>query len=265
MKKNIRFGFGKNWLDFIQKNFEGEKVQIAKGHILSFMEKENLNGLTFLDIGCGSGIHSIAALDAGAASVHGFDYDQNSVLATKWIQNQIGCPKNWTVEQGSVLDSEYLSKLPEYDLVYSWGVLHHTGEVWTAIENAAAKVKTGGQFYIALYSSDAPMYETPEFWLNVKRRYVSSGWVVRRLMDLWYVWRFDMQKDLKNFSSFRVKMREYKHKRGMSVFTDIRDWLGGWPMEFVGDQETINFCESLGLKLEKIKTGEACTEFLFKK
>ena len=117
MKKNIRFGFGKNWLDFIQKNFEGEKVQIAKGHILSFMEKENLNGLTFLDIGCGSGIHSIAALDAGAASVHGFDYDQNSSQQSNSIE-AIGA--EWDVAEWDV--AEWSSEnQTQNKLIYSSG------------------------------------------------------------------------------------------------------------------------------------------------
>ena len=258
-----RFEFGKNWHDFIQKNYGPEKVAISKSHILKFMGRENLDGLTFLDIGCGSGLHSIAALQAGAASVHGFDYDINSVTATNYVRTQAGNPSNWTVEQGSVLDDEFMDRLPQYDMVYSWGVLHHTGDVWHAIRNAAARVKPGGLFYIALYSADVRIDPPPQFWLDVKREYVSAGWLKRWCMDLWYVWRFDLGRNLFNLPKFVIKLKKYKQMRGMSVFTDIRDWLGGWPMEFVYDADAIKACEEYGLTIEKIGTGEANTEFLF--
>ena len=258
-----RFEFGQNWHDFIQKNFDAEKVRISKCHILQFMGRSNLEGLTVLDIGCGSGLHSMAMLDAGATRVDGFDYDADSVRASKFVQAQASNPANWTAEQGSVLDDAYVVKLPLYDLVYSWGVLHHTGDVWHAVRNAASRVKPGGLFYIALYSADVQKDPTPEFWLDVKRKYVASGWLWRRLMDGWYVWRFQMNKDPRNLPLFLRRMREHKKNRGMNIFTDIRDWLGGWPMQFVYDKEATDFVEKLGFKLEKIATGEANTEFLF--
>lgn len=258
-----RFEFGKNWLDFIQNNFGQEKVDISLKHMMEFMQRENLNGSSFLDIGCGSGLHSVAAIQAGAKEVHGFDYDPSSVEATKFIQNEVGKPENWTVEQGSVLDDDYMDAMPKYDIVYSWGVLHHTGEVWNAIRNATKPVKPGGTFYIALYSADVQNDPSPEFWLDVKKRYVNAGWVKRRYMDLWYVWRFMLGRNPLRLPEFFKRARDYKKSRGMNIFTDIRDWLGGWPMEFVYDQEAIDFCEKLGFKLQNIKTGEACTEFLF--
>lgn len=258
-----RFEFGKNWNEFIRQNFGQDKVEISKRHMLKFMERENLDGLSFLDIGCGSGLHSIAALQSGAAVVHGFDYDANSVAATRFVQEQAGNPKNWTVQQGSVLDDAFAGALPKYDVVYSWGVLHHTGDVWHAIRNAAQCVKPGGTFYIALYSADVQIDPPPEFWLEVKKKYVAAGWMTRRLMDAWYVWRFQLNRNIFRLPEFMRRVRDYKENRGMDVFTDIRDWLGGWPMEFVRDADAISFCEKLGFKLKNIATGEANTEFLF--
>lgn len=258
-----RFEFGENWNNFIRKNFDKERVRVSTRHILEFMGRPNLNGLTVLDIGCGSGLQSIAILDAGAARVDGFDYDANSVKASKFLKAQVGNPPNWTVEQGSVLDDAFVGALPSYDMVYSWGVLHHTGDVWRAIQNAASRVRQGGLFYIALYSADVQKDPMPEFWLDVKRKYVASGWLRRRMMDWWYVWRFQMNKNPSKLPEFLQRMREYKKNRGMNIFTDIRDWLGGWPMEFVYDKEAIDFVEKLGFTLERIATGEANSEFLF--
>lgn len=258
-----RFEFGKNWLGFVKGSFSKEKVAVSKTHMMQFMKRESLDGLSFLDIGCGSGLHSLAAQQSGATTVHSFDYDPNSVEATRYVQAQMGDPGNWTIEQGSVLDDEFMTLLPEYDVVYSWGVLHHTGDVWHAVRNAASRVKSGGILYIALYSADVQIDPPPQFWLDVKRKYVSAGPVTRRWMELWYIWRFQMHGNPLLFPLFVQRWWSYKKNRGMNIFTDIRDWLGGWPMEFVYDADVVVFCQRLGFRLENIAIGHANTEFLF--
>ncbi|MCF8048515.1 MAG: hypothetical protein K9L19_13280, partial [Desulfarculaceae bacterium] len=119
--------------------------------------------------------------------------------------------------------------------------------------------------YIALYSADVQIDPPPEFWLEIKRKYVSSGRWTRRRMELWYVWRFMMDKDWQKLRDVWRRAQEYKNQRGMNLFTDIRDWLGGWPMQFVHDADAVAFCEDLGFALEKMATGKANTEFLFRR
>jgi glycosyltransferase involved in cell wall biosynthesis/SAM-dependent methyltransferase len=260
-----RFEFGKNWESYIKANFSEEALGESKVHLLRFLELQNLQDKTFLDIGCGSGLHSLAALDAGATHVHGFDYDPVSIKATKYLRDIRQDHPNWEFEQASVLDDEYMNKLSLFDIVYSWGVLHHTGDVWHAIKNAASRVKPGGVFYIALYSADVQIEPGPEFWLGIKKKYVSSGVIKRRWMELWYIWRFMMESQPLKILKVIKRAWEYEKDRGMNFMTDIRDWLGGWPMEFVYDDDVVKFCEGLDFQLEKIVTGEANTEFLFRR
>jgi 2-polyprenyl-6-hydroxyphenyl methylase/3-demethylubiquinone-9 3-methyltransferase len=257
-----RYEFGKNWTRFVKKSATDERVDIAKRHILTFVGRDSLDGLDFLDIGCGSGIHSLAAYQAGAGKVRGFDYDQNSVNATNIMRWRAGEPHNWMVERGDVLDDKYVASLGKWNFVYSWGVLHHTGDVWRAIENASKTVARDGLFYIALYSED--IQTDPQFWLDVKRKYNETSQIGRWRMELWYVWHFVMQRDLHRWKELFTRILHHRFTRGMSFFADIRDWLGGWPMEFTRDADVINFLAARGFEKVNIKTGEACTEFLFR-
>lgn len=265
MSDEKRFEFGRNWRQFIERHYSQEAVDASQSRILAFLKRGDLRGLRVIDIGCGSGIHSMAMFQAGAASVHSFDYDPTSIEATTMVRQKAGDPPQWTVEQGSVLDEAYMRRLPTYDLVYSWGVLHHTGDVWKAIELAAERVRPGGQFYIALYSADVHKDPTPEFWLDVKRTYVNSGWLWRRYMELWYIWRFMVRRNLRRSPKALKRVRDHRKDRGMHLMTDVRDWLGGWPMEFVWDAEAVQFCAERGLELTEISTGKANTEFLFQR
>ncbi len=265
-KEELRFGFGRNWKDYIEKNLSDEAVEASKKWLLEFLGMKDLAGKSFLDIGCGSGLHSLAAFRAGAREIFAFDYDANSVAASQYCHRFAGSPGNWGIVQGSVLDESFMSQLPEADIVYSWGVLHHTGDVWGAIRNAAGRVAKGGWFYIALYSADVqkPPY-TAEFWLDVKRSYLKSSWFGRRRWEWWYIWNFMIDRKLWRLPEFFQRMRTHKKDRGMNLMTDIRDWLGGWPMEFVYDAEVVKFCEQLGFELKRMDTGKANTEFLFRR
>ena len=262
----MRYEFGKNWTQYIEQHFSEERVTLAQESMLRFLNLKNLKGKKFLDIGCGSGIHSLAAYRAGADQVTSFDFDLDSVSITRRLHERSGSPNNWFVAQGSVLDGDFLETLPLSDIVYSWGVLHHTGEMWKAIENAAGRLERDGVFFIALYTSDVFIDPTPEYWLKVKQTYNRSSWLGKRRMEWTYALRATIIPYLRRGWNPLRHMLSYKRSRGMSYWTDVKDWLGGWPMEFAGIAETKAFClEKLGMELLNIHAGEANTEYLFRK
>lgn len=259
-----RFEFGANWADFVEKHFSQERVDISRRHLLDFLGRDSLDGLRVLDIGCGSGLHSLAAWQSGAAHILSFDFDQKSVETTRALHQLANQPSEWRILQGSVLDTEFMDTLPQADLVYSWGVLHHTGDVWNAIRLSREKVAPGGLMYLALYSADMQTDPPPEYWLDVKRRYVAARPLRRRMMEAAFLWRFRLQNRPWRLPELIRHARHYKKSRGMNYMTDVRDWLGGWPMEFCYDADVVKFVtEDESFKLEKMKTGEANTEFLF--
>lgn len=259
----LRYGFGKNWDEFIRKRLSEDIVQASISHMKSFMKIDSLAGKTFLDIGCGSGIHSLAAKRLGAERIISFDYDHDSVATTQRVKEWSGEASDWTVMQGSVLDETFMRSLPKTDIVYSWGVLHHTGAMWDAIRNARIPLDDAGEFYIALYSSDIYLDPTPEFWIKLKRAYNQATPLTRKLMELKYVYWILIRPEIEVGREPLGLMVNYG-KRGMTAWTDAKDWMGGYPMEFAGFRETRDFCKNpLGLDLANVLTGEGCTEYIF--
>lgn len=258
----ITFSFGENWHDFVQKHFNEERIEIAQKHLLEFLELPHLQDKTFLDIGCGSGIHSLAACKAKAKKVISFDLDPISIKATTEVRNKFAPDSCWEVFQGSILDKSNLEKIEKTDIVYSWGVLHHTGHMWEAISNAVGLIKLGGIFYVALYTT------TPktQYWIRVKKKYNRASTLGKRWMEFKYIFRTVFLRELFYFRNPFKFLREYKKKRGMTYLIDARDWLGGYPYEDARPEEVLRFCrDKFNLELINLRTGEACTEYLFKK
>jgi SAM-dependent methyltransferase len=260
-----RFKFGENWQQFVSGSFNEERLETSRQWMLDFLGYSTLDGKSFLDIGCGSGMHSLAAVRSGCRDLFSFDYDTDSVGCTEQLRKQAGEPAYWSVQRGSVLDEAFMTSLPQFDIVYSWGVLHHTGDQWRAIEQAQARVKPGGLLYIALYTSEMfPRWKAP-FWLRIKKFYNSAPELVRTLLVWAYAFFHSVQMLMRGTNPFRY-IRGYSRSRGMNYFVDIRDWLGGWPMEFSSVNDVVQFlCRQHSFVLTNLKFGEACTEYLFRR
>jgi len=266
VKNGDRFGFGKNWSNFLE-NLSDEQIENAKRELIKWLGGDNLNGKTFLDIGCGSGLHSLAARMLGA-SVYSFDYDLESVECAKYLKNKyFENDDNWKIEQGDVLDEKYLVKLGKFDIVYSWGVLHHTGDMWKALKNVIIPLKQNGILFIAIYNTQ--VYWT-KYWKFVKRTYNKS--LIWRVFWISFYFTFNTLKggikDILLLKNPLSRYKEYKQNRGMSLYHDLIDWLGGYPFETAKPEEMFDFYHSRGFELKKLYTangGIACNQFVFKR
>lgn len=233
----IRYAFGKNWSEFLT-HFNEERLRAAQQSLTDFLGMSSLSGKRFLDIGCGSGLFSLSAYSLGAAKVLSFDLDANSVSCAQSLRDRAGAPANWIVQRGSVLDREFLGSLGTFDLVYSWGVLHHTGDMWQAIRNAASLVSPNGLLCIALYN------RTPksEHWGRVKKFYCQSPKPVKLALEAYYLVKQRILRNLlRGRNPFKVAFQNFGQKRGMHWLTDLRDWLGGYPYEFATVDEVFSF------------------------
>jgi 2-polyprenyl-3-methyl-5-hydroxy-6-metoxy-1,4-benzoquinol methylase len=259
----MRFQFGKNWASYAKHNLTEERISIAQSYLSDFLGYKSLEGRSFLDIGSGSGIHSLAAKRLGASLVYSFDCDADSVATTILCRRKEGDPANWHIEKGSILDTAYVKSIPKFDIVYSWGVLHHTGDMWTAIRNSAGRLNDKGLLYISLYAKEA--YPDYRRWISIKKSYNSSGTIGKAYLFIKETLRLLLHK-LRAGENIVSYILTYKHKRGMSFFHDQVDWLGGYPIEFSSKKEVVCFCvDHLALRLIKTSVGEGCSEFLFEK
>ena len=263
------FSFGKNWAAFLRHGLDSASVATAIQDTSRFLGLSDLRGLTFMDIGCGSGLFSYAAHAMAAEHITSFDVDPLAVQCCMTMKKRADSPSNWNVFQGSILDPATLQQLPRVDIVYSWGVLHHTGDMWTAIRNAATFVKPGGRFFISIYNrleyDSLTRYRGSHAWLRLKRVYNRSGWVGQRAMECWFAGK-DIAASVVSLRNPVHQIRQYRNKRGMSWWYDIVDWLGGYPYEFASAGEVFEFCHrELGLTLERLTTTSSigCNEFLF--
>jgi 2-polyprenyl-3-methyl-5-hydroxy-6-metoxy-1,4-benzoquinol methylase len=101
-----RFEFGKNWASFL-KTVDDERIAEAKKSLSAMLDAVDLKGKTFLDVGCGSGLFSLAARLLGAR-VHSLDYDPSSVQCARELKRRYAPEDlNWTIEEGSALDQAY--------------------------------------------------------------------------------------------------------------------------------------------------------------
>jgi 2-polyprenyl-3-methyl-5-hydroxy-6-metoxy-1,4-benzoquinol methylase len=261
-----RFAFGKNWDRFLRVLNDG-RVTAAERSLREMLQVDNLDGRSFLDVGSGSGLFSLAARRLGA-HVHSFDYDLASVACTAELKRRYyRNDPDWTVEPGSVLDRAYLESLGTYDVVYAWGVLHHTGAMWQAFENIASLISARGLLVVAIYNDQGNWSAR---WRRVKRLYC-AGPLGRAVVCATCIPAFvarDLAADLVWLRNPIKRYSEYGRQRGMSVVHDWIDWLGGYPFEVARPEQVFDFFSERGFHLRKLKTcggSVGCNEFVFQR
>lgn len=281
------YDFGANWQSYVKGlASHNEEWAIAYGvsrvQLLNFLspkgldldgpfgavaDEQVLKGLTFLDIGSGSGLHSVVAAVAGARVIS-LDRQEGSASSTDQLRQGFGSiledSDRWQVYLGDVLLRADVEGL-QADVVYSWGVLHHTGEMWKAIENACSAMKPvssgGGVLFIALYSRE--VVSDPEYWKRIKRLYLDGDELSRAIMEREYAWWLLKDEVLRHRRNPFAMIQDAQLQRGMDFWTDVRDWLGGYPIEFSETVDVIRFVrERCGLVPARVDPSTV-TEYLF--
>lgn len=263
IKKGSRFEFGRNWQSFLSTLDQG-RIAEARKSLAEMLGVSSLAGRRFLDIGSGSGLFSLAARQLGA-TVHSFDYDPASVACAAELKQRFAPgDAHWTIEEGSALDEVYLRSLGKFDIVYSWGVLHHTGDMWRGLANAVIPLKEDGRLFVAIYN-DQGIKSTG--WKAIKRLYCSSrlGKAVVCMVFFPLYTAIAVALSIARFGNLNGYFKDYRRKRGMSIVHDWVDWLGGYPFEVASVGAIVKFFNERNLSLAKLVETKrlGCNQFVF--
>lgn len=257
------FEFGANWIRFA-KRIDEARIDAAVRDLQAMLGCTTLTGKRVLDVGCGSGLTSLAAFRLGAR-VHSFDYDEKSVACTSSLRSRYAPTSDidWVVEQGSALDLRYLQRLGRFDVVISWGVLHHSGNLWAGLKNVLTPLEQGGVLYISIYNDQGRI---SSLWRMVKRAYNALPGMLRPVYVLPFMFYFATRKAVGDVAKRRWPLfRDVS--RGMSLWTDVVDWVGGYPFEVAKPEQVTDFCLQRGFTLLRLITcggRHGCNQFVFR-
>jgi 2-polyprenyl-3-methyl-5-hydroxy-6-metoxy-1,4-benzoquinol methylase len=268
---NARFAFGKNWQRFSAGLTESQLHQAADS-LLTMLGCDSLESKSFLDVGSGSGLFSAAAVLLGAARVHSFDYDPQSVACAEGLRE--GLPPRlqagWVIEQGDATSADYMHSLGQYDVVYAWGSLHHTGAMWDAVGLVCNCVAPGGALFVSIYNDQG---RRSEVWRRVKHSYNLSPRSLRLPFVMLVMTPFELRAAVGYALAGRLpeylrSWRRGERPRGMSRWHDLVDWVGGYPFEVAKPDDVVAFGRERGLQLTRLQTcggGWGCNQYIFER
>lgn len=270
-RAETHFAFGRNWASYARNVTEAEIGEAETG-LQRLLGSASLAGKSFLDIGSGSGLHSLAAVRLGASRVRAVDIDKDSVETTRTLLSRFALGKNWDAERASVFDLTP-KRMGEFDIVYSWGVLHHTGDLDRAIRSAACLVRDDGLFIFALYRRVL----TDRLWRIEKRWYAQTSPATQARARAAYKALFRIGLRLTG-RSFDAYVAGYRGNRGMDFDHDVHDWMGGWPYESISPEEVDALMRGLGFVRVRLFAsngrlfgrhsgvfGSGCDEFVYRR
>jgi 2-polyprenyl-6-hydroxyphenyl methylase/3-demethylubiquinone-9 3-methyltransferase len=256
--KEATFDFGANWDAFSDRLIDEGRLRIAMESLQTLLQRESLHGASVADVGCGSGLFSIAASKLGAERVIGLDINPLCIEVSSRNTARLAPSAALSFHRASVLSPAELAPFGTFDLVYAWGSLHHTGAMWEAIRNVTRMVAPGGTLVLAIYNEHA----TSPFWRVIKRTYNRVPRVPKTMMAAVAAAVIFVAK------AVVTRRNPLEKERGMSFWYDVVDWVGGYPYEYASRSRVEQFIASAGFAITRFVQAQVptgCNEYVFRR
>jgi len=252
------FDFGANWLDFSQSVLDQDRLVQASQSLETLLGPGALKGQSFIDVGSGTGLFSLAAKKNGAGPVIGLDINPTCIAVAQKNAIRFGLHDQTQFCQINILDTAQVSQLSPANIVYAWGSLHHTGQLSLALQNTASLVKPNGYLIVAIYNKH---WSSP-WWRRIKHAYVSAPRFCQKIL-------IGLMLPIIAAAKFAVTGKNpFKKERGMDFRIDVIDWVGGYPYEYASPSEMTERLAALGFELQKMTLPAAptgCVEYVCRK
>jgi 2-polyprenyl-6-hydroxyphenyl methylase/3-demethylubiquinone-9 3-methyltransferase len=258
LMRESQFDFGANWQAFSNRLIDENRLAAAMESLRRLLQRNTFDGLAVADVGCGSGLFSIAAARLGAARVVGLDINPLCIEVCRRNKDRLAPDAGVTFHLASVLSPEELASFGTFDLVYAWGSLHHTGAMWDALRNVTTMVKPGGTLVLAIYNQHA----TSRIWWIIKRTYNRAPRFARLPMAGAAAVVIFCAKALV------TRRNPLEKERGMSFWYDVVDWVGGYPYEYASRpriEEVITHAGFTPTQFVRAQVPTGCNEFVFRR
>ncbi len=252
------FDFAANWAAFSEKKVDAPRLAVACRSLQALLQRGTLQNARFLDVGCGSGLFSIAACQLGAGEVVGIDLNPDCIAVSRQNRDHLASGSAIDFQVVSALDQARLQELGQFDIVYAWGSLHHTGAMWEAIRNVAGLVAPGGTLVLAIYNR----HVTSPVWKRIKWLYNRLPRFGQQIMTLVFAGIIYIAKLVV------TRRNPLEKERGMDFWYDVIDWIGGYPYEYATPQAVESYVQALGFTLRqfvKAQVPTGCNEFVFER
>ncbi len=260
----IGFDFGSNWKRFATYQLTTARVEDAFSTFQQLTDGIDLESASVLDVGFGQGLSALCAARLGA-NVVCLDLDSECAEALE-LTSRFFAPEvrqRLKVEIGSIVSDSMLRTLERnqpggYDVVHSWGVLHHTGQLEQAFANCVSLVRPGGFLIVAIYNH----HWSSRAWVHIKRMYCRLPSLGQKMLVALFVPVIFSAKLL------ATRKNPLRKDRGMDFIVDIVDWVGGYPYEYASVKEICELGAARGLYPLRVNPAEVptgCNEFVFVK
>jgi len=222
-------------------------------HVELFFSDAEIEGKRILDAGCGMGVFSVVFGKKGAARVIGIDLSEEGVRRAQRAASHFNL-SNVEFREGNILRLPYPDG--SFDIVWSWGTLHHTAEPLKALEELIRVLKNGGTLFVTLYRS-------------TKLSFLHEG--IRKTLRLAHRRMWPLLAKLIALALFPATLflkRRKKARAGENLSDLVLDWYFNPVRHYYRPGEIRQLLEQEGLIIEKFLPASgrfnSTSNFIFK-